>query len=151
MIYIPKWLRVVAILALALLTSYMTGYYVANSKAKAKAAELVKANELQQAEDLINFSYNMKVINDNAINQKKADDSFINAVRDDNSRMLNEINKLKAKKQSGVSSNTSSGVDSEILTILGETFQREGEVIEDFKRTESIATEMQQAIKVLAE
>ena len=149
--YLPKWLRVVAILALALLTSYTIGHYVANSKAKAKAAELVVAQEKQQAEDLINFSYNMKVINDNAINQKKADDSFINAVRDDNSRMLNEINKLKAKKQSGVSSNTSSGVDSEILTILGETFQREGGVIEDFKRTESIATEMQQAIKVLAE
>ena len=151
MIYIPKWLRVVTILALSLLTSYTIGYYVANSKAKTKAAELVAAQEKQQAEDLINFSYNMKVINDNAINQKKADDSFINAVRDDNSRMLNEINKLKAKKQSGVSSNTSSGVDSEILTILGETFQREGEVIEDFKRTESIATEMQQVIKVVAE
>lgn len=151
MIYIPKWLRVVAILALALLTSYMTGYYVANSKAKTTAAELVVAQEKQQAEDLINFSYNMKVINDNAINQKKADDSFINAVRDDNSRMLNEINKLKAKKQSGVSSNTSSGMDPEILTILGETFQREGEVIEDFKRTESIAIEMQQVVKVLSE
>ena len=151
MIYIPKWLRVVAILALALLTSYMTGYYVANSKAKTTAAELVAAQEKQQAEDLISFSYNMKVINDNAINQKKADDSFINNVRDDNSRMLNEINKLKAKKQSGVSSNTSSGMDSEILTILGETFQREGEVIEDFKRTESIATELQQVIKVLSE
>ena len=149
--YLPKWLRVVAILALSLLTSYTIGYYVANSKAKTTAAELVAAQEKQQAEDLISFSYNMKVINDNAINQKKADDSFINAVRDDNSRMLNEINKLKAKKQSGVSSNTSSGMDSEILTILGETFQREGEVIEDFKRTESIATEMQQVVKVLSE